>query len=261
YRDRIENRLRHLRGNRALPDQRVEPVKVPVDLALDVARRDGSRRRTDRLVRLLRILRLRLVDARLLGHLLVAVQPAGHLANLADGFCRKRYGVGTHVGDEADVALTQIEALVELLREAHRSPGVVAQLARGFLLESGRGEGRGRCTPPLLAVDCDDAQLTEPVRRGARLSGGLPGRLADGALDLSRLRLVRKRELLDFPAGVFGELQREGSRLACALPFERPILLRDEGGDLFLALADHAQRGTLHAACREAAAHFLPKKR
>ena len=42
---------------------------------------------------------------------------------------------------------------------------------------------------------------------------------------------------------------------------DRPVFLRDERRDLFLALADHAQRGALHAAGGEAAAHFLPQQR
>jgi hypothetical protein len=46
-----------------------------------------------------------------------------------------------------------------------------------------------------------------------------------------------------------------------ALGFQRPVFLGLEDGDLVLALADHAQRGALHAACRQAAAHLLPEQR
>ena len=46
-----------------------------------------------------------------------------------------------------------------------------------------------------------------------------------------------------------------------AFAVERPILLRLERDDFRLALADHAQRGALHAPGGEAAAHFLPQQR
>src|SRR6185312_16931962 len=127
---RIEDGLRHLRGNSALPDQGVEPVEIVVDLSLDIAWRDGGRSRPDRLVSLLGVLRFRLVDTRLLGDLVVAVETAGDLADLADRFPRERHRVRTHVADEADIAFTEIDALVELLREPHRAPGVEAELAR-----------------------------------------------------------------------------------------------------------------------------------
>src|SRR6185312_12461396 len=113
----------------------------------------------------------------------------------------------------------------------------------------------------LLAIHRNDAQLTQPVRCAAVLRGRLPRRVEDAALDFARLRLVGKRELLDFLPGVLGELQRESRRSMRAFALERPVLLSDEGRDLFLALADHAQRGALHAARREAAPDLLPEKR
>ena len=116
-------------------------------------RRDGGRGRTDGLVRLLGVLRLGLVDARLLGHLVRAVEPRGDLADLLHRLGRQRHRVGTHVGDEADAALADVDALVELLREAHGAPRVEAELARGLLLQRRGGEGRRRVAPALLAVD------------------------------------------------------------------------------------------------------------
>ena len=67
-RDRVIERVAHLRGDRALPDERVEPIKIVVDLALHVRGRDGGRGRPYGLVRLLRVLRLCLVYARLDGY-------------------------------------------------------------------------------------------------------------------------------------------------------------------------------------------------
>ena len=52
------------------------------------------------------------------------------------------------------------------------------------------------------------------------------------------------------PLALCGDLRLDG-----------PILLSDEGLDLLLALHDHAQRRTLHAARGQAAADLLPQQR
>src|SRR6185437_3942802 len=171
--------------------------------------------RPDGFVRFLRVLRLCLVDARLLGHLAAAIEPPGDFANLLDRLSRERDGVSAHVRYEADVALTEIDALVELLREPHGAPGVEAELAGGLLLQSRGGERRGWCAAPLFAIHRDDAQLAQPVGHGsavATLVHRLAGCLLDVAFDVARLRLVREGELLYLLAGVFGELQRERRR-------------------------------------------------
>ncbi len=43
--------------------------------------------------------------------------------------------------------------------------------------------------------------------------------------------------------------------------FDRPVFLRPERRDLFLALDDQPQRGALHAAGRQSAPHLLPQQR
>ena len=78
-RDRVEHRMAHLARDRALPDERVEPVLIGVELALDVRRDDGRRCRADGFVRFLRVLRLRLVDARLFRDLVLAVEASRRL--------------------------------------------------------------------------------------------------------------------------------------------------------------------------------------
>src|SRR5665213_3134756 len=104
---------------------------------------------------------------------------------------------------------------------------------------------------PLLAIDGEHRELPGSSGRGAR--GCL-----DGALDLARLSFVDEAELLGLRARIFDEFYREALLRMLALTVERPVLLGDEGGDLRFALADHAQRRTLHATCGEAAAHLLP---
>ena len=79
--------------------------------------------------------------------------------------------------------------------------------------------------------------------------------------DVARRAFVGEAELLDLLAVEFDELEREGLRAVFAFGFERPVFLRHERADLVFALADHAQRRALHAAGRQAAAHFLPQQR
>src|SRR5690606_1370045 len=61
-------RVDHLRGDSALPDELVELERVAAQLAREARRRaEGLAGRADRLVRLLRILARRRVQARLVG--------------------------------------------------------------------------------------------------------------------------------------------------------------------------------------------------
>ena len=80
-------------------------------------------------------------------------------------------------------------------------------------------------------------------------------------LDLARLRLGGEAELLDLGATVLEQLQRERLRAVRALALDGPVLLRLEGLDLLLALADHAQRRALHAPGGQPLPHFLPQQR
>ena len=68
--DLVEARLGHLRRDGALPDQRVQAELVAVERAGDAFGRPERRRRPDRLVRLLRVARARLVAPRLLERVL-----------------------------------------------------------------------------------------------------------------------------------------------------------------------------------------------
>ena len=106
------DRVGHLRGERALPDQLVEPELVGGQLVRDLAgRAERVAGRADRLVRLLRVLHLARVDARLGRDVRVAVQLARLRAGRAERRRRQVRRVGTHIGDEA--------VLVQPLRDAH----------------------------------------------------------------------------------------------------------------------------------------------
>ena len=110
--DGVEQRVRHLRGDRALPDERVQLVLVRVDLAFELRRQDGGGRRANGFVRFLRVARLGLVDARLFGHGFLAVFLLDDFAHLAHRVDREAQRVGTHVGDEADGAFAEIDTFI-----------------------------------------------------------------------------------------------------------------------------------------------------
>jgi hypothetical protein len=54
------------------------------------------------------------------GQIAVAVVSADHAAHGVQGFLGDAGGVGTHVGDEADRSVPEVDAFVELLGQDHR---------------------------------------------------------------------------------------------------------------------------------------------
>ena len=122
-------RIRHLRGDRALPDHVVERELIGAQLALDVGGQpEAVTCGSNRLVCLLRVLHLAVVASRGVRHVVSAEELTGLGAGRIDGLLRQRRRVGTHVGDVA--------TLVKPLRHAHRALGIPAESPRGLLLES-----------------------------------------------------------------------------------------------------------------------------
>jgi hypothetical protein len=199
-------------------------------------------------VRFLGIARLGLVNAHFLGYGFFAVFLGDDFAHLTHRIGGEIDRVRAHVGDEADAAFTEIHTFIKLLCQPHRALRRIAQLARGLLLQRGGGERRRRVAAPLFLVDGDHMQ---EALRG----------ILDGLLDVPCAGLVGEAELLHFLARELDQLQRKSLRAVFAFGLERPVFLGFEDADLLLALADHAQRRTLHAAGRQAAAHFLPEQR
>jgi hypothetical protein len=183
YRDGIEHRMRHLAGDGALPDQRIQLELIGVDLAFELLRRDGGRGRAHGFVGFLCILRLGLVDTRRLGKAFLAVKIFDGGADLGHGLHGQRHRVGAHVGDEAYGAFAEIHAFIQLLRQPHGALRRETQLAGGFLLQRGGGEWRRRIALALLAVDGIDGELA---------SGGLVER----GLGFARIAFVGEAELL-----------------------------------------------------------------
>src|SRR5262249_50873251 len=84
-------------------------------------------------------------------------EPLPHLADRLAGEARR---IGTHVGDETDRALrTEVDALVELLRDLHRALARGAVAVRRGLLERARDERRLRVLEPRLHLDAGDRRL------------------------------------------------------------------------------------------------------
>ncbi len=110
--DGVQRGVDHLAGDGTLPDQVVEPCLIVAEVATQFLGQVHGRGRADRLVGLLGILGLGLVVLRLRRHLVRAVTLADQLAQFGDGLLGEVDRVGTHVGDQADGAGTQIDAFV-----------------------------------------------------------------------------------------------------------------------------------------------------
>ena len=86
-------------------------------------------------MRLLGVFRLGFVDAHFFVDAIGAIELGGDFAQLAHRLRRERYGVSTHVRDEANAAIgADFHALVELLGNTHGAPRVEAELACRLLL-------------------------------------------------------------------------------------------------------------------------------
>ena len=242
-RRRLELLGRHLRRQRALPDQPVQARLVGLQEGGHRIRVAPEAGRADRLVCLLGALRLRLVDAALGHRVRLAVALADDLARLAHRDAGDGRRVGAHVGDEADLALGGLDALVQALRDGHRPLRAEAEPAAGLLLERRcRERRRGR---PLLGPrpELGDDRMQLADRRDVRVRGRLVGDVERLAVDPDELRGERL-------AGRGRE-----DRL------DRPVLACRERPDLALALDDEADGDRLDPAGRQAALDLLAEER
>ena len=204
----------------------------------------------------MRVLRLlaRHVDIGLLWHIRLAECFEQEGLRLVLRELRDARGIGSHVGDETGrTVASELDALIELLGEHHRLARGEAELARGVLLQGARRERSRRAALALAAAHrLDDELLLHDV-------------LCDG----HRLALVVQGDLLAVfirdgkPLAIdLHEVGLEHCRLRLAqLESDGPVLVRLEGLDLLLAVADQAHRHRLDAASREALAHLAPEER
>jgi hypothetical protein len=242
--------MRHLAGDGALPDQLVEPGLVLAQVRLDLLGQVADGGGPDRLMRLLGVLGLGLEDARLRGQVVGAIALGDVVAQLRQGLLGQVDRVGSHVGDQADRAAADVDALVELLGGAHGALGGEAELARGLLLQRRGDERRRRVALALLALDRSTLSLP---RRGDQ-------RLLDDAGPSSSVML----NCSIFSPSNSISLALNGFLSASSGPgigLDGPVLAPLEGLDLQLALDDQAQRRALHAPGGEPAADLLPQQR
>ncbi len=203
-------------------------------------------------MRLLRVLALARVAARLLRDRLRAVQRGGLLAGRGDGLLRQGRRVRSHVGDVA--------VLVERLGHAHGLARGEPELARGLLLQRRRREGRGGSTRVRLRLDAAHDRVAGALEHGGQGGGG---RLVEtDGLALERTAVVEVASGGDPRALQAGEPRREGG-VADLLEAggQVPVVRGDEGEPLALTVDDETGRRGLHATRRESGADLAPEHR
>ncbi len=255
--DGVAGGVLHLGGDGALPDQLVQLELVTGQTGL----RRGAEtitRRPDRLVRLLRVLDLAGVRARLVRQVRGAVQLRDLGAGRGDRGVRERRGVRTHIGDEA--------VLVQLLRHLHGGLRAEAQLAAGLLLERGRTERGVRGAAVRLGLDRADREVGVLQGGGQRAGVGLVQ-----VQDVAVLQLTVGAEVTalgDAAAVDRRQARGQGGRVARVAGPARgeragqvPVLGGAEGDALALPLDDEAGGHRLHTAGRQARHDLLPQDR
>ena len=232
----------HLAGREAAPDEPVEPVLLRREIVAHAIRRERDIRRADGLVRVLRA-GLGLIRARLAGVILRAVMLDNKGLCSGERLVGQALRIGTHIGDETDrTAVSDVHALIELLRNRHGAPRRHAQAA-GSLLLQGRGDERGRRAALFFAAL--DARNLERLSR-------------NGGNDLVGRGFVRD---VHFLIGRAIKARRERARAAVEQRVEQPVLLRLESADLVFAV-DHDARGhRLHTAGGQAGLDLAPEQR
>ena len=152
-RDRVVHGRVHLRRDGAFPDQLVELELIRIEELAHVLGVTRGRRRPNRFVRFLRVLRLGGVTPRLVRQIVGAETLGDDAADLGQRLVGERHGVRAHVADETDGAFADVDPFIETLRDGHRALRAEAELARRFLLQRGGRERRGRVAAALLLVD------------------------------------------------------------------------------------------------------------
>ena len=247
----------HLRGHGALPDQLVQPELIPLQSGL----RRGAEHlagRSDRLVRLLRVLHLAGVDPRLLGQE-VRTEELPHLvAGGADRGAGQGHRVGPHVGD--------VPGLVQVLGHRHRPLCGEAQLAAGLLLQGGGAEGRVRAAAVRLGIDRGDLPLG-PAQLAGQLLGGSLVEVDEvvSTLATQPTAVVEVPPLGDLAPVDLGESGRELGRLRIGTRVQGGVEVPVGGGaerDPF-PFAIHHQAGgdRLHPSGGQSRLHLLPQHR
>ena len=242
---RLEHGGVHLRRHEAPPDQLVQLELLGVEVLLQVVGAPQHVGRADRLVRVLhpRLAFAGLVDVGRGGEVALVELARDEVPRLGHRRVRDADRVGAHVGDQPDGPLgADLDPLVQLLGQAHRDRGRIAQLFRRFLLQRAGAERRGRRAAALALLD---------------------GRDLEGQLERVRDDGLRARLILDLGLVAVELVQPGLERLPVLFEvgLDGPVFLRHEPADLLLPLADQPQRHCLHPARRQARLDALPEQR
>ncbi len=239
HRHAVIDRVGHLAGHKAAPDEPVEPVLLTGEVRLQVLRGPADIAGTDGFVGVLGA-RLGLVAVGFgVG---VPVTAQDEALGLRQGLFGKAQRVRTHIGDEAHGALPgDVHALIELLGDGHGPPGSHAQFPGSLLLHSGGGKG-GRGTPLLVGA------LHTLHRKGGVL------RLPDHRVYLGLGLQFRLFPVLPVVAG------GKGLVAAQEIGVQGPIFLRLEGFDLPFPVVHHPGGHGLNPPGGEAPADFFPQQ-
>ncbi len=166
HRGRVAGGVDHLAGERAPPDQVVEPVLFGGELAFElVGGLEAVPGRADGLVGLLGVLDLAGVAPGLGGHVLGAVELGGLGAGGVDGGVRQVRRVGPHIGD--------VTVFIEPLGDAHHLRARQAQLPSGLLLERRGDERRVGTAAVRLLVDLQHGEVAAAQALGQAARAGL----------------------------------------------------------------------------------------
>ncbi len=202
--------------------------------------------RTDRFVRLLRVLGLGHVFAWAGRHIIVAEILGDDAPRRRDRLGREIDAVGAHISDKAGRAVADVDAFVEALRDLHGARRRKAELARSLLL-------KGRCGERRIGVAFDRLRFDRGDREERLLQRGLESFGFRARADIKPVDLLTVGA--DQPGG-------EGRvRLRSQMGDDRPIFARDKLFDLQLSVADDPQGDRLHPARRARARQLAPKDR
>ena len=245
HRGGVKFRVHHLAGHGALPNHLVELELVGRQKRLHAFGRAVHGRGADGFVRFLCVFGFGFVHARAVRQEIRADFFVDVMADFGERVFGQGNAVGTHVGNQADGALSHVDAFKKLLRGAHGAVGGKAQFAHGVLLHGGRGIGCGGFArgflfrhfghAGFLALQCDQNR-------------GLGG-------------FVWQRELLQFVALPLREFGGKLGAAFVAVQMHGPIFLRFKGADFVFAFANQPQRRALYAPGTQTAPDFLPQQR
>ena len=265
HRGLVQPGVGHLAGHGTVPDQPVELQLLGVEVGRQALGRTPDAGGADGLVGLLRALAPGAVVPWPLG-VVAAEVLLDVLRGLLQGLLGHGHRVGAHVGDQAHaLAAAQVDALVELLGDAHGPLRREAQAIGGRLLQRRGDERRGRTLARLLALDGRHAP-------GQRLGG--PGAILDllgpGGVELDALTGLLELAGVGIEVAAAGEalpvdgVEPRGEVLAPGAVeqgLDVVVHRHPEPLPLLLALDDQAHRHALHPAGAQARAHLLPEDR